>query len=53
MNVIYHPDAEDEMVVAASYYENQVNGLDLKFLNNLDETVKNIVKSPETWFTLE
>ena len=53
MNVIYHPNAEYEMVVAASYYEDQVNGLGIKFLNDIDETVDDIVKSPETWFTLE
>ena len=53
MNVIYHPDAEDEMIIAASYYENQVNGLGTKFLNDLDGTVEDIAKTPETWFTLE
>ena len=53
MNVIYHPDAEDEMIATAKYYEDQVNGLGIKFLNDLDETVDDIVKSPETWFTLE
>lgn len=52
MKVIYHPEAEDEMIVAASYYENQVNGLGVKFLNDLDETVEDITKSPKTWLTL-
>lgn len=41
------------MIVAARYYENKANGLGGKFLNDLDETVEDIVKSPETWFTLE
>jgi toxin ParE1/3/4 len=53
MNVIYHPEAEDEMIVAANYYETKVHGLGTKFLNDLDETVEDIVKYPETWFTLE
>lgn len=52
MNVIYHPEAEEEMIVAANYYENEVNGLGIKFLDDLDQTVEEIVKSPETWITL-
>ena len=53
MTVIYHPEAEDEMILAARYYENQVNGLGVKFLDDLDVTVEDIVKSPETWCTIE
>ena len=52
MNVIYHPEAEDELIEAASYYEDQAKGLGSKFLNDLDQTVRDIVKCPETWITL-
>ena len=44
MNVIYHPEAEEEMIVAAGYYENQTDGLGLKFLDDPDQTVEEIVK---------
>jgi hypothetical protein len=27
MNVIYHPEAEEEMIATVSYYENQADGL--------------------------
>lgn len=52
MNVIYHPEAENEMIVASSYYEDQTKGLGIKFLDDLDQTVEEIVKCPETWITL-
>jgi hypothetical protein len=52
MNVIYHPEAEEEMIATVSYYENQADGLGIKFLDDLDQTVEEIVKCPETWITL-
>lgn len=37
MIAIYHPEAEDEMIVAARYYENEASGLGVKFLDDLDK----------------
>jgi len=53
VQVIYHPDAEEEMLAAARYYERQAENLGFKFLDDLDKTVEDIVDFPETWLVLE
>jgi hypothetical protein len=35
MIAIYHPEAEDEMIVAARYYENEASGFRILAVMNL------------------
>ncbi len=53
MTVIYHPAAEDEVVEAVTYYETQAEGLGVRFIDDLDKTVEDVVNFPETWILLE
>jgi hypothetical protein len=47
MQVIYHPSAEEEMLTAANYYENCADNLGHKFLDDLDNTINEIIEYPE------
>ncbi len=49
MRLIYHPDAEDELVEAARYYESRVATLGAQFLDEADRAVALILESPERW----
>ncbi len=53
MQVIYHPLAENEMIESAKYYSSQAFGLGIKFLNDLDKTIEEIIENPTTWITLD
>jgi hypothetical protein len=39
MRLIYHPDAESELIQAARYYESRVATLGVQFLNEADQAV--------------
>jgi toxin ParE1/3/4 len=49
MRLIYHPDAETELVEAAQYYESRVVTLGVQFLAEADRAVVMIMNSPERW----
>ena len=49
MRLIYHPDAEAELIEAAQYYEGQVPTLGAQFLDSVDEAIRVIQKTPERW----
>ena len=49
MRLIYHPDAETELIEAAQYYEGQVPTLGTQFLDSVDEAIRLIQKTPERW----
>ncbi len=53
MQIIYHPFAEEEMIIAAKYYNSQASGLGIKFLNDFDNTIDEIIETPNTWITLD
>lgn len=53
MNVIYHNEAELEIIHAAKFCESQATGLGRKFLADLDRTVHDIVKYPEAWLIMD
>lgn len=53
MTVIYHPAAEEEVVAAVTYYETQVAGLGIRFIDDLDKTIEDVANSPKTWILLE
>ena len=53
MRLIYHPDAEAELIEAAQYYESRVRTLGVQFLDEADRSVSMILEAPERWAILE
>lgn len=53
MQVIYHPEAEEEMLASARYYENCATNLGFKFLDDLDKTVNEILEFPNAWVSID
>lgn len=53
MKLIYHPDAERELITSAQYYESRVKGLGTQFLNAVDLDIAVIRKAPQRWPVLE
>lgn len=49
MNVIFHEDAEAELVGQIEYYEDKVPGLGLDFLKEIEQSVSLIAGSPTVW----
>jgi plasmid stabilization system protein ParE len=43
------PEAEQEMLEAASYYESQAAGLGEDYLSEIERAVASIAESPNTW----
>ena len=46
MRVIYHPEAEAELVDAAEYYDERLTGLGEEFLDAVDAAVGFVVSDP-------
>ena len=53
MRLIYHPDAETELIEAAQYYERRVAKLGVQFLDDADRAVSMILGTPERWRIIE
>jgi len=53
MRIIYHPEAEAELVEAAQFYDQRVVGLGSRFLAEFDSAVSDILQSPEQWPRVE
>lgn len=53
MRISYHPEAEAELLEAAQYYEEQLPGLGLRFLEEYETAVAMIVDAPDRWQTVE
>lgn len=53
MRLIYHPDAEVEIVEAAQFYERRVPGLGHRFLHELDRAITKILETPGRWRMVE
>lgn len=53
MRLIYHPDAESELVEAATFYEQQVPTLGLQFIKATDRAISDIQMAPERWKVIE
>lgn len=49
----YHPEAEAEIVRAARYYEERVEGLGARFLCEFAATATRILEAPKRWRLLE
>ncbi len=53
MRLIYHPDAEAELIEAAQFYQQRVPTLGAQFLDAADRSLKGIQEAPERWSILE
>ena len=53
MRLIFHPEAEAELIEAACFYEEQVNSLGEEFLDAVDLATDEICENPERWRVLE
>jgi plasmid stabilization system protein ParE len=53
MRLIYHPDAERELIEGARYYERRLPTLGVEFLNEADRAVEVILEAPEQWRIIE
>jgi toxin ParE1/3/4 len=53
MRLIYHPDAETELIEASQYYERRVATLGVQFLDDADRAVSMILETPERWRIIE
>jgi plasmid stabilization system protein ParE len=53
MRLIYHPDAEAELIAAAQYYERRVVTLGFQFLDDADRSVSIILDAPQRWKIIE
>ena len=53
MRLIYHPDAEAELIEAAQFYERRVSTLGAQFLDAVDQAVRTIIDAPERWRVID
>ena len=53
MRLIYHRDAEAELIEAARFYEQRVPALGAQFLDAADQAVRAILDAPEKWRIIE
>ena len=47
MRLIYHPEAEAELISAAEFYEGSLPGLGAQFLDVADRAIQSIRMAPE------
>lgn len=53
MRVIYHPDAETELIQAAQFYEERVPTLGAQFLDAAGRAILLISEAPDRWRIME
>ncbi len=51
--VVFLPEAEQEMLDAAKYYESQASGLGIDYLAEIERAIEAITESPMTWPIIE
>jgi len=49
MRLIYHPDAEAELIEAAQFMSDEFSTLGAQFLDAVDQAVRTIIDAPERW----
>jgi len=49
MQVVNHPEAEQELEAAAIWYEGRQSGLGDDFLDEFERTLRRVVAEPERW----
>jgi toxin ParE1/3/4 len=53
MRLIYHPDAETELIEAAQFYERRISTLGSQFLDAAEIAIGVIQNAPERWSVIE
>ena len=53
MRLIYHPDAELELIEAARFYEQQFPSLGAQFLDAAELAAGTILEAPHRWKIIE
>ena len=53
MQVVSHPEADDELEAAALWYEERQPDLGKDFLDEFEQTLRRIVAEPERWRTIQ
>lgn len=53
MLLIYHPEAEAELIQAIQFYEERVPRLGVEFLEATDRAISLIVEAPDRWRIVE
>jgi len=53
MRVVWHPEAEDEAIEAARFYNRRVRGLGSEFLDSIDEAIEQIISDPMRFALIE
>lgn len=53
MRLIYHPDAEKELIEAAKFYERRVATLGVQFLDAINTATRIVLEAPERWSFVE
>lgn len=53
MNLVYHPEAERELVESAQFYEGRVESLGVQFLDDADQAVSMILRAPQSWKVID
>jgi len=53
MRLIYHPDAETELIEAAQFYEQRVSALGAQFLDAVDQAIRTVADAPERWRVID
>ncbi|MCX7014819.1 MAG: type II toxin-antitoxin system RelE/ParE family toxin [Candidatus Sumerlaeota bacterium] len=53
MTFAFHPEAEDEFIEAAAYYESCEPGLGLDFCREVYTAIQNAIAHPRMWPALE
>jgi toxin ParE1/3/4 len=53
MRVVFHPEAEAEMLEAAQFYNRKVRGLGAEFLDAIDAAKVAVLQEPFRWRVIE
>jgi toxin ParE1/3/4 len=53
MRVVFHPEAEAEMLEAARFYNRKVRGLGAEFLDAIDAAKVAVLEEPFRWRVIE
>jgi len=52
-HVVFLPEAEQELLESAVYYQSKASGLGVDYLSEVERAVKSIAESPNVWPILE
>jgi plasmid stabilization system protein ParE len=52
-SIVFLPEAEQEMLEVARYYQSQASGLGIEYLNEVERAVRAIAESPRAWPVVE